>query len=156
MNEFGQPTPQSQPTPESSVPAPGEELRTPTLPTTPRSFDRSRIESPPPFAHYQTGRQELLPPPQMQMEVSHQMSPLGMKEQQQPPTDEESGGGGVTPAVSSWMTHEWWSRTQRLPLIAHQGAYIGLSGMERNGMSGDGLARMRQPRAEYFARASSD
>ena len=70
--------------------------------------------------------------------------------------DEESGGGGVTPAVSSWMTHEWWSRTQRLPLIAHQGAYMGLSGMERNCMSGDGLARMRQPRAEYFARASSD
>ena len=93
MNEFGQPTPQSQPTPEISVPPSGEELRTPTLPTTPRSFDRSRIESPPPFAHYQTGRQELLPPVQMQMEVSHQMSPLGMKEQQQLPTDEESGGG---------------------------------------------------------------
>ncbi|TBU25528.1 hypothetical protein BD311DRAFT_780297 [Dichomitus squalens] len=103
MDEFGQPKTQTPPTEDVSVPVPEEHLMptTPTVPTTPRSFDRSRIESPPPFAHYQTGGQELLPPLHMQMEASHQMSPLGGKEQppQQPLTADEEDSGGCCKCV---------------------------------------------------------
>ena len=97
MDEFGQPKefnpPKPQPLPTLEVPTPSvdEQRGSPTTPihSTPRSFERPRVVSPPPFAHYQTV-QHLSP----QMEMMRPLPPPANKEElPQQQVDEDSGAG---------------------------------------------------------------
>ncbi|KAI1786876.1 hypothetical protein LXA43DRAFT_750095 [Ganoderma leucocontextum] len=90
--EFGQPKPQPPPTLKVPGPSPDESRDFPMtpIPSTPRSFERPRVVSPPPFAHYQTS-QHLSP----QMEALRPMPPPTNKEErlEQQQVDEDGGAG---------------------------------------------------------------
>ncbi|PIL35164.1 hypothetical protein GSI_02953 [Ganoderma sinense ZZ0214-1] len=96
MDEFGQPKefdpPEPQPLPRLEVPepSPDEQRGSPTTPisSSPRSFERPRVVSPPPFSHYQTA-QHLSP----QMQTIRPMPPASKEELIQPPADEDGGAG---------------------------------------------------------------
>ena len=96
MDEFGQPNvydpPMPQPPPALEVPgtSPVEQRHSPTtsIPSTPRSTERPRVVSPPPFAHYQTS-QHLSP-----QIVAMPMPSPASKEDHLPQQADEDGGAG--------------------------------------------------------------